>query len=192
MANLSREERIKLRAQLYAEGVIDLQGFFDLEMDSQEEDELSQKKTFTFPSKNPETDPEDTPETTVPSTDPEAPLVGMVADEDPFYLGDLGEPTDDYKKTFRSVLKDLTKEEFNALSMYEQQRLYDFDPEAVEKILSSKPTVREILSSADKKSFSSKLTVEDFNSMSLNELNDLYREDPDLYNRLSEESLSGR
>lgn len=92
---ITREQRIKLRAERYAKGEIDLQTFFDLES-LDEEPEV------------------ETPEEPVP-----------VIKQDPVPVP---------KKITRKKIN-ITKEEFRDLSLNEQQRLYDQDPEGIEALV---------------------------------------------------------
>lgn len=175
----NKEDRIRRRSEQYAKGELSLEDFVLLE--------------------NMDLDEEDPPEEKTPSLSEldemkrsEASDVATV-EEDlvDFDLGLVGSDTDEHEEAFRSVLKSITKEEFNKLSIYEQQRLYDFDPEAVKKLTESDNSITEILHEDPKRKFSPRLTVEEFRAMSLKDLNDLYNSDPDLYNRLSEESSQG-
>lgn len=191
MSLVSKEDRIRLRSELYAKGEIDIDQFYSLEKESLEEEELesneSKRKGLSLSDLDELKRSEEAEIST--STPSDAPLVGTT-DEDlqSFDLGLVGSNTDDRKEAFRSVLKSITKEEFNALNIYEQQRLYDFDPEAVRKIVGKEKSLHE----EPKKKFSPDLTVEEFRKMSLEDLNDLYDSNPDHYNSLVEEERSGR
>lgn len=95
MFEIDRATRIKLRAERYAKGEIDLETFFSLES----LDEMA-----------------DIPDTEPPAQEPaKAPAPAPA------------------KKTARSRLN-MTKSEWNKLSLHEQQQLYDNDPEAVKEL----------------------------------------------------------
>lgn len=92
---LSRTERIKLRAERYAKGEIDLKTFFDLEsLDEEPEDE--------------------TPDKPVPAITPD--------------------PVPVPKKITRKKIN-ITKEDFDKLSLHDQQEMYNADPEAIEALV---------------------------------------------------------
>ena len=92
---ITREQRIKLRAERYAEGEIDLQTFFNIKS-LDEEPEV------------------ETPDGPIP-----------VIKQDPVPVP---------KKITRKKIN-ITKEDFRKLSLDEQQRLYDQDPEGIETLL---------------------------------------------------------
>ena len=175
----NKEDRIRRRSEQYAKGEISLDDFVLLESIDLDEEDHPEEETLSLS----ELDEKKRSEASDVST--------VEEDLVDFDLGLVGSDTDKHDETFRSVLKSITKEEFNKLSMYEQQRLYDFDPEAVKKLTESDKSITEILHEDPKRKFSPRLTVEEFRAMSLKDMNDLYNSDPDLYNRLSEESVQG-
>lgn len=175
----NKEDRIRRRSELYAKGELSLEDFILLESIDLDEEDHPEEETLSLS----ELDEKRRSEASVVTT--------VEEDLQDFDLGLVGSDTDEHEESFRSVLKSITKEEFNKLSIYEQQRLYDFDPEAIKKLTESDNSVTEILHEDPKRKFSPRLTVEEFRTMSLKDLNDLYNSDPDLYNRLSEESSQG-
>ena len=176
----NKEDRIRRRSEQYAKGELSLEDFILLESIDLDEEDHPEEETLSLS----ELDEKRRSEASVVTT--------VEEDLQDFDLGLVGSDTDEHEESFRSVLKSITKEEFRELSLYEQQRLYDFDPETVRKIVEGdKKPITEILHEDPKRKFSPHLTVEEFKTMSLKDLNDLYNSDPDLYNRLSEESSQG-
>lgn len=187
----SKENRIRRRFEMYANGELSLDDLYLLESIDQDEEDHKKEKKLSLVELDEKIRSEKASEDLNLTKSVEAPLVGSI-EEDLLHsdLGLVGSDTDDRKENFRSVLKSITKEEFRDLSLYEQQRLYDFDPEAVRKLLEKEKSVREILHEDPVRKFPQDLSVEEFRSMSLRDQNDLYMNDPDLYNRLVEEGRS--
>lgn len=105
---LSRQQRILLRAERYAKGEIDLQTFFSLE-------EL-----------------DETPD--VPDEPGE--LTGLAEAEKKSLSPDpeQARPKPTPKKKHKSKIN-MTKEEFDKLSLHEQNSLYKEDPDAIEALV---------------------------------------------------------
>ena len=104
MGKISREQRIKLRAEMYAKGEIDLDTFVFLEeMEESPEDESIKVESVSIQSKA-------------------APPPQQKAT-----------PSNKRKKALG-----LTLEEFNKLSMVEQQKLYDEFPDEVTALIKNK------------------------------------------------------
>lgn len=109
---ISRKDRIKTRAELYANGEIDLQDFYNLEKDE-----------------------EDAPEKKPKKRDP-LHIVSIVSDT---VYQDPGTTKKDPRPVKRTSKKPtMTKEEYDKLSLHEQQKLYDEDPDSVKIILGVK------------------------------------------------------
>lgn len=156
MNKISREDRIRIRSEMYVNGEIDLDQFYSLESDENDDEEDHPEEELSLLELDHKKRSEQAQE--------DAPIVSIV---DAYET-----PSLEAQEDLSSVIKSLTKEGFNTLSIFEQQKLYSFDPEKIESLFSDKP---------------SELTVEAFRSMSIQDLNDLYRTDPDQYNRLRNE-----
>ncbi len=85
-------------------------------------------------------------------------------------------------------LVNMTKAEFNALTLAEQQQLYNLAPERVRKIVKGEPSIFEQLEAKGEKDRFKNTTAEDFKKMTINDLQALYNADPKKYNELREES----
>jgi hypothetical protein len=80
----------------------------------------------------------------------------------------------------------MTKEEFDALTLNEQQKLYELAPERVREIIEARPAYMDIIDPRPKARDYKGLTLEDFKKMTLQEMQALYNADPKLYNKLAE------
>ena len=85
-------------------------------------------------------------------------------------------------------LVNMTKAEFDALTLAEQQQLYNLAPERVRKIVKGEPSIFERLEAKGEKDRFKNTTAEDFKKMTINDLQALYNADPKKYNELREES----
>lgn len=84
-------------------------------------------------------------------------------------------------------LVNMTKEEFNALSLYEQSEYYKIAPERVREIINSdRPAYMDIIAPKPKPRDFKGTTLEDFKKMTLQEMQELYNAEPELYNKLAE------
>ncbi len=104
---LDRTSRILLRAKNYAEGKIDLETFFQLE----QLDEMAE--------------PADEPDEPTPAAAPQ--------EQEP------AQPEKPKKATAKNRGQknalNITKEDFNSLRLFEQQALYDENPDAVKELI---------------------------------------------------------
>ncbi len=83
-------------------------------------------------------------------------------------------------------LVNMTRAEFSALPLYEQNELYKIAPERVREILSSdRPAYMDIIAPKPQPRSFKGTTVEDFKKMTLQEMQELYNADPALYNKLA-------
>lgn len=105
MWEIDREQRIKLRAERYAKGEIDLKTFFDLESLDEIMDEAGDLTGLAEA---------DSKRTT----------------QNPEPVNAEGTPRISYKRKPK-----ITKEEWDKLSLQEQQSLYDEDPEGIEALI---------------------------------------------------------
>lgn len=105
MWEIDREQRIKLRAERYAKGEIDLKTFFDLESLDEIIDEAGDLTGLA-----------------------EADSQRITPNPEPFNAE--GTPRKSHNKTPK-----LTKEEFDKLSLQEQNELYNENPEGIEALI---------------------------------------------------------
>lgn len=83
-------------------------------------------------------------------------------------------------------LVNMTKDEFNALPLMEQNRLYDLAPNRVREIIEARPAYMDIIAPKPQPRDFKGTTLEDFKKMTLQEMQELYNADPKLYNKLAE------
>jgi hypothetical protein len=85
-------------------------------------------------------------------------------------------------------LVNMTKEEFSALSLYEQNEYYKIAPNRVREIVNSdRPAYMDIIDPKPKPRDFKGVTLEEFKKMHLPELQELYDADPALYKQLRDE-----
>lgn len=191
MDKITREERIRLRSKMYANGEIGLDDFYSLEKESLEEEELESNKSENMTLSLSELDEmrrSTRDEDGVQTEDEGSQTVSLVMDETDLRL-QADRNTD--PRSLDRILRTITRDELQSLPMYEQQKLYDHDPRKYEEIIKGEASFFDLLHPTDRKSFPRDLTVEEFQKMSLKDLNDLYNADPDLYSRMVEESKQG-
>lgn len=83
-------------------------------------------------------------------------------------------------------LVNMTKEEFSALSLYEQNEYYKIAPNRVREIVNSdRPAYMDIINPQPQPRDFKGTTLEDFKKMTLQEMQELYNADPKLYNKLA-------
>ena len=87
----------------------------------------------------------------------------------------------------RPSLVGLTKEQFNALTLDEQNKLHSIAPDYIEKLMNGRPAYMDIIDPQVKKDYS-KLTVEEFKEMPVHEQQELFDADIDTYKKLLEEA----
>ena len=89
-------------------------------------------------------------------------------------------------------LVNMTKAEFDALPLQEQNELYKLAPARVREIMNSRPAYMDIIDPKPPAKDYKKITLQEFKQMTLNELQELYNADHDLYTRLSNECKADR
>lgn len=89
-------------------------------------------------------------------------------------------------KSGRPSLVGMTKEQFESLSMYEQNELYNIAPDYIEKIMNDRPAYMDLLEPQPKAKDYKGLTTEEFKSMTIGEMQELWDADPDTYKRVLE------
>ena len=165
MTDAQRKARIKYRAGLYAQGVLTMEEFADLEREDTAIEDA--KKDAVLNAMLPEDLRDAVEDSSLPETTATAPAPQLKEDGSVSLVG-------------------LTKEAFNELTLEEQNRLYKIAPERIERLIHDKPAYMSLLDPQPKDY--SKTTAEEFKSMRLQELQELYNADPKLYNDLLEES----
>ena len=168
MTDAQRRERIKYRAGLYAQGVLTIEEFADLEREDAAIEAAKQDAALN--AMLPEDLRDATEDSSLPETTATAPAPQMKEDGTISLVG-------------------LTKEVFNELTLDEQNRLYKIAPERIRRIVEDKPAYMSLLDPQPKDYTTT--TAEDFKRMSLQELQELYDADPKLYHSLHEESKNG-
>lgn len=87
-------------------------------------------------------------------------------------------------------LVNMTKDEFNALPLMEQTRLYNLAPDRVREIVEQRPAYMDMIYPKPKQPQASDykgLTLQEFSKMSLAEMQTLYDTDPALYMQLNDQ-----
>lgn len=82
-------------------------------------------------------------------------------------------------------LVNMTKAEFDALPLQEQNELYKLAPARVREIMNSRPAYMDIIDPKPPAKDYRGITLEQFKKMTLNEMQELYNADPALYNKLA-------
>lgn len=89
-------------------------------------------------------------------------------------------------KSGRPSLVGMTKEQFESLSMIEQNELYNIAPDYIEKIMNDRPAYMDLINPTPKAKDYKSLTVDEFKNMSIGEMQELWDADPDTYKRVLE------
>lgn len=186
-----KEDRIRRRTDMYLKGELSLDDLYALEkVDLEEEEAKIEKKPVSLleldEMRRAEKELEEAKE------EQESEPVSPVPDE-----ADLGsQPVKSQDpEDLDHILRTISTEELQSLPLYDQNRLYEHDPEKYKEIIERGRSFHDRLNperQREQTRLSPGLTVEEFNSMSLREQNDLYNSDPDLVRSLVEESRSGR
>lgn len=168
MTDAQRRERIKYRAGLYAQGVLTMEEFADLEREDAAIEAAKQDAALNAML------PEDLRDAVEDSSLPETTATA---------------PAPQRKEDGTISLVGLTKEAFNELTLDEQNRLYKIAPERIRRIVEDKPAYMSLLDPQPKDYTGT--TVEEFKRMGVRDLQALYDADPKLYHSLHEESKNG-
>ena len=91
-------------------------------------------------------------------------------------------------KSGRASLVGLTREQFESLSMSEQNELYNIAPDYIEKIMNDRPAYMDLINPTPKAKDYKSLTADEFKNMSIREQQELWDADPDTYKRVLEET----
>lgn len=167
MTDAQRIARIKYRAGLYAQGVLTMEEFADLEREDDAAEAAKQDALLNAML------PDDLRRAVEDSSLPKTKTTATA-------------PAPQLKEDGSVSLVGLTKEAFNELSLDEQDRLYKLAPERIERLINDKPAYMRLLDPQPKDYTGT--TVEEFKQMKFSELQELYDTDPKLYNDLLEES----
>ena len=168
MTDAQRRERIKYRAGLYAQGVLTMEEFADLEREDEAVEAAKQDAALNAML------PDDLRRAVEDSSLPKTTATT---------------PAPQRKEDGTISLVGLTKEAFNELTLDEQNRLYKIAPERIRRIVEDKPAYMSLLDPQPKDYTGT--TVEEFKRMGVRDLQALYDADPKLYHSLHEESKNG-
>lgn len=178
-----RAERIQRRAQNYINGDISLDTFFMLEQLDNEGDDADIVEELTKEREKKEAAQREA------DNRKEADKLREIYEQE---KAKAEEPAP--KKTpapTRPVhipdLDNMTAAEFRALSLYEQNELYNMAPDRVREILNERPAYMDIIDPRPQPKSYKGTTLQEFKQMTLNELQELYNADPALYEKLSNE-----
>lgn len=165
-----RAAQAKYRAGLYAQGVLTLEEFMELERDDDIAEAAARDARLNA------TLPQD--------------LREALEDGEP---AKPAEPKPAPKKNPDGTqsLVGLTKEVFNSLSLAEQSSLYEKAPDYVRRIVEDRPAYKDLIEpKREQRSFKG-TTLEEFKKMSIAELSELADTDRELYDRLQAQSTGG-
>ena len=177
-----RAARIQRRAQNYINGDISLDTFIMLEqLDNEDEADIVEALAKEREKKEAEAERAERRK--------EADKLRDLAEQDEAETKQ--EPKQAAPKKREPIVPDLvnmTKEEFSALSLYEQNEYYKIAPERVREIINSdRPAYMDIIDPKPKPRDFKGVTLEEFKKMHLPELQELYNADPALYKQLRDE-----
>lgn len=167
MTQEQRSQRIKIRANMYAQGVLTLQEFCWLEEeDNAEEAALLQENKAASEEQ-------------------------VKAQEQEEQSAQKKQETQKDAQQDRISLVGLTKESFNALSLAEQSSLYEKAPDYVRRIVEDRPAYMDLIEPKREQRSFKETTLEEFKKMTIAELSELADTDRELYDRLQAQSTGG-